>query len=1298
MAPPKRGGSSGQKKTLAGNGSAKKKSGQALISRFFSSQSQTQSQSQRVPAKPAAAVTPPPQPAPKPATKPKPVDAPQPSTAAPVTPVKPAAPAGAHGTPTGLTPVTRRTSDGGGKRVAPTKRPRESPRGRRGNAEKEDGDVPGAEDVMDVDGSDSGDDDESGGDDAGDDDFCPEAAVGAVDLSGVDADSEDSEDSDAEEITRPKRRRKLVVDDDDDADRGRQCDNGDVELDTCADEEDDEGLYDDCGDESGDDVVGSGLEGASKLLEAYDAGSGVAAPRSDAMRKRFQRAVGRLDSNPWFMRTTGGAGGGGDDAGDDGEGGEGNASNVGAQYVFGSMAAQKAGKAKYTPLEQQYVDIKKKHPDKLLLVECGYKFQFFGEDALAASKACRIYCGVKGNFNTASVPVVALARHVSNLVAAGHKVGIVRQIDTAALKKASGKSGAFRRELCEVYTRGTLFADGALGGTTGVGSGASYIAAFQELSVFDGNGEASGTGMAAKLAVVAVDTATGDVVFDSFTDDVLRSELDARLMALEPVEVVVSKSEMSTATERTLTHYCHVSNARLDRVNDKDFSTSSGKGDHGDKVAGLRGLIEDACKASGSKIPLNDVLNCASALTTYLRQFKLERAVRGAHQFRAFAARREMRLGADVIRNFELFHNSNDGRTNGSLLSLLNRTKTPFGSRQMKHWLAHPLTDAVAIQERLDAVESLRQLVDGAYAAQGGIKGARTPDASLVELLESMSKSFPDLERGLARISYEKCTPSLFLGIVNAFDGVARIVQSLKQAREVSAEGDKTRSSVSLKSTLLTVMIDSVPDVAPSLDRYVFSRLDVEAVKDNDFRRIFKENEVTDEMVDGSCPAEQDLDRSVKELAVCLERIASCESNLDEYLVELRRKFKRPQWHWKTVANEEYMLEVPTSQAKSMPKDWEIMSTTKAQKRFRPRRVADLFQLLEQARELCDEAAAVAWKSFLVLFSSTAIDLRAVVRFLCDLDCLASHARTSLLPGYSKPELLDPACTKAGVHAKNARHPIAEALLQVPYVPNDVCLGACAEESPSSSQRCMVITGPNMGGKSSYIRMTGLLAIMTQIGCYLPAESAKVSPFDAMFCRMGARDMLGKGMSTLMCELAETSKILECATDRSLIVLDELGRGTSTHDGTAIAAATLEHIVSSTSAVVLFVTHFPSIARLADSYQVDIGSYYLDYLEEESAVDTVEGEEATVKQKKKLTFLYKVTSGVAKRSYGLNVAQLAGLPGSVIDVAARAASNFDSCSAMRNVESVFHSLLSGLGSPGADKAAVVAKAFASTSD
>eukprot|EP00669_Euglena_mutabilis_P013473 TRINITY_DN8442_c0_g1_i1.p2 TRINITY_DN8442_c0_g1~~TRINITY_DN8442_c0_g1_i1.p2 ORF type:complete len:266 (+),score=65.27 TRINITY_DN8442_c0_g1_i1:977-1774(+) len=198
------------------------------------------------------------------------------------------------------------------------------------------------------------------------------------------------------------------------------------------------------------------------------------------------------------------------------------------------------------------------------------------------------------------------------------------------------------------------------------------------------------------------------------------------------------------------------------------------------------------------------------------------------------------------------------------------------------------------------------------------------------------------------------------------------------------------------------------------------------------------------------------------------------------------------------------------------------------------------------------------------------------------------------------------------------------------YVPNDVSLTVGGE-------RCMVITGPNMGGKSSYIRQVALIVLMAQIGTYVPAASARVGVFDAIYARMGARDDLVHGQSTFMVELQETSDILRRATDRSLVILDELGRGTSTHDGVAIAHATLEHLLTEVRSALLFVTHYPQITGIADAHPSSVGCYSMAFLQ-----DTAEGPDPAAAPR--VTFLYKLHRGVAPSSFGLNVARLAGIP------------------------------------------------------
>lgn len=271
----------------------------------------------------------------------------------------------------------------------------------------------------------------------------------------------------------------------------------------------------------------------------------------------------------------------------------------------------------------------------------------------------------------------------------------------------------------------------------------------------------------------------------------------------------------------------------------------------------------------------------------------------------------------------------------------------------------------------------------------------------------------------------------------------------------------------------------------------------------------------------------------------------------------------------------------------------------------------------------CDKA----FKRFLSDISSKYQELRDCVHSLAVLDCILSLATVSNQTGYAKPEFT----TETLIEVKDGRHPMVEQLLLDSYVPNDITLR-------QRNKRAMLVTGPNMGGKSSYVRQIALISIMAQIGSYVPAASARLGLLDAVFTRMGAFDNMMAGESTFMVELSETSDILKQATSRSLIILDELGRGTSTHDGVAIAHAVFDYVVRDLKALLLFVTHYPLLAKFEDMYPEEVTNTHMAF--EEAGTG---GED--------ITFLYRVAEGVAHRSYGLNVARLAGLPKSCLEKA-----------------------------------------------
>ena len=285
-----------------------------------------------------------------------------------------------------------------------------------------------------------------------------------------------------------------------------------------------------------------------------------------------------------------------------------------------------------------------------------------------------------------------------------------------------------------------------------------------------------------------------------------------------------------------------------------------------------------------------------------------------------------------------------------------------------------------------------------------------------------------------------------------------------------------------------------------------------------------------------------------------------------------------------------------------------------------------MLQERDQYKESLAAACDTSFKRLLDDIAAKYQSLRDCVSSLATLDALLSLATLANQPGYVKPTFVE----TTELDIVGGRHPMVEQLLLDAYVPNNLQLSGDAT-------RALLVTGPNMGGKSSYVRSAALIAIMGQIGSYVPAESAKLGMLDAVFTRMGALDNMLKGESTFMVELNETADILRSATSRSLIILDELGRGTSTFDGVAIAEAVLDYVIRDVGALTLFITHYQHLARLQDGFNGELKNVHMSFEERDGG--------------KEVVFLYEVAEGTSHRSYGLNVARLAKVPEKVIETA-----------------------------------------------
>ena len=877
------------------------------------------------------------------------------------------------------------------------------------------------------------------------------------------------------------------------------------------------------------------------------------------------------------------------------------------------VAAKKTA-SKLTPMEKQVIDIKKTNLDTLLVVEVGYKFRFFGEDARVAAKELGIVC-IPGKyrydehpseahldrFASASIPVHRLHVHVKRLVAAGHKVGVVRQLETAALKAAGDNRNApFVRKLTNLYTKGTYIDDVEGLEDTERGQSPSQLSPATGflLCLTEVNAKGYGTDERVHVGIVAVQPATGDVIYDDFEDAFMRSEIETRLLHIAPCEFLIV-GELSPATEKLVQHLSGSKTnvfgdkIRVERVAKPKTMAAQAHSHisifYADKMRA--GNIQDDAKASKllDKIfglPEN-VTICLSAMIEHMRDYGLEHVFDLTKYFQSFSARSHMLLNGNTLTSLEIYQNQTDHTTKGSLFWTLDRTTTRFGGRLLRKWIGRPLLDKKSLEERLAAVE---ELLDN------------TKVVIVEKLRRLLSKVRIDLEKSLIRIYYGKCTRPELLNVLQALQLI-----SSEYAHVSSA------ASTGFDSSLIASAITSLPAILAEAVAYL-DKINLQAAKSDDKYAFFRDEQETEAISENKLG------------------IASVEQDLDSFRATAAEKIgkKRPV-EYVTVAGIDYLIEVENASAslKKIPASWAKISGTKKVSRFHPPEVVKLMRERDQHKEALAAACDLAYKDLLADISTKYQLFRDAIQNLATLDCLLSLATVAAQPGYVKPSFVD----ETRIEVAGARHPMVEQLLLDAYVPNDIALSA-------AETRALLITGPNMGGKSSYVRSVALIAIMAQIGSYVPASSATLGILDAVFTRMGAFDNMMNGESTFMVELSETSDILKLATERSLVVLDELGRGTSTHDGVAIAQAVLDFLVREKRGLVLFITHYQTLATMAGGFPGgELRNVHMRFQQE--------GDEGS----ENVTFLYEVGEGVAHRSYGLNVARLANIPESVIEMA-----------------------------------------------
>ncbi|KZV92839.1 hypothetical protein EXIGLDRAFT_717809 [Exidia glandulosa HHB12029] len=850
----------------------------------------------------------------------------------------------------------------------------------------------------------------------------------------------------------------------------------------------------------------------------------------------------------------------------------------------------------YTPLEKQVMRMKDKYPGVLLLFEVGYKYRFYGDDARVAAQALGFVCYRMRNFLSASFPLQTRPQHVKKLLSLGHKVGVIGQSETAALKKAgTNRNSLFERKLLHIWTSATYIDDLESADNTDdmhQGSPPSILCLVERKTPAD-DGKVV-------ISLVSVTPSTGDVVYDEFEDTQVRTELETRIAYLKPWELLLPAKGLSTLTEdmlKLVDTYSMRSQTRLERFKKVlDYTDAFD-------------LLTKACKAldpSGdSNNPLissilelpRQVVVAIAHVYQYLEQYGIAHVVLQAKAFRRFADRVHMLLNASTLANLEIFQNQTTFTKHGSLWEVLDKTETKFGSRMLKDWIGRPLTDRTRLQERLDAVEEIRTPTENGDLI----------DTLRTNILKRFSikgpDGFPDLAKGLSKIQYGRCTPQELGRILSAF---RRIANTFKSFDPEFGPG--------MRSKILNEILAALPSIQETVEKHT-QYFDFEAAAKGKKEELWLGEEIYPEVTE----------RNYAIMAVL--------TDLQGELKNIRKTLHRPALKYKEVTSnlvDEFVVEVEKSAVKDVPDDWELISKTTKYSRYRsPGAKALLFQL-EQHREHLQNEADAAFRDFQARVAKDYAVLRMVVTQIATADCLVSLAHVSMMEDYCQPKFVD----SNVLEIVEGRHPMLDLLRNDPYIPNSLELGRGHATSK-------VITGPNMGGKSSFVRMVGLIVIMAQIGSFVPAKAATLGLHDALLARMGASDELMKGRSTFMVEMAETNEIIKSATPNSLVILDELGRGTSTYDGMAIASAVLEHLVTTIRCKVLFITHYPHVATsLVEKYPFEISIAHMAFVEEETFTGV-----------KTIHFLYKLREGLAG-SFGVECGRLAGLPEEILETAA----------------------------------------------
>ena len=794
--------------------------------------------------------------------------------------------------------------------------------------------------------------------------------------------------------------------------------------------------------------------------------------------------------------------------------------------------------AELTPMMKQYMETKSQYQDCILFYRLGDFYEMFFDDALTASRELEITltgknCGQEERAPMCGVPYHAVEGYLNRLVSKGYKVAICEQVEDPKTAK-----GIVKREVVRIVTPGTNLDTQALDESRN-----NYIMCIVYI--------------ADRYGVSVADITTGDYFVTEFTDS---GKLMDEICRFAPSEIICNEA-------------FYMSGMDLDGMKDRlGITIYSLDAWYFDDAVCRQKLLDHFKVSSFAGLGLADY-DCgvisAGALLQYLLETQKNDLSNLTH-ITPYAAGKYMMLDSSTRRNLELCETLREKQKRGSLLWVLDKTKTAMGARTLRKYVEQPLIEKAEIERRLDAVQELKEQA-----------------ISREELREYMGPVY-DLERLITRISYGTANPrdlTAFRTSLEMLPPIRLILQDMECSllKEICEDLDPLED-------LCSLITDAIREDPPI------------AMKEGNIIR------------DGYSEEVDKLRRAKSDGKDWLAKLEN-EEREKTGIKNLRIKYNK-------VFG--YYLEVTNSYKDMVPDYYTRKQTLANAERYITPELKELEDMILGAE---DKLYALEYEIYTEVRETVASQVERIqktARAVAALDVFASLALTAERNNYTRPKINE----KGVIDIKEGRHPVVEQM-----IPNDMFISNDTYLD-DKKHRISIITGPNMAGKSTYMRQTALIALMAQVGSFVPAQSANIALSDRIFTRVGASDDLASGQSTFMVEMTEVANILRNATSKSLLILDEIGRGTSTFDGLSIAWAVVEYISDSRllGAKTLFATHYHELTEL------------------EGKIDNVNNYCIAVKEKgDDIVFLRKIVKGGADKSYGIQVAKLAGVPDLVIN-------------------------------------------------